>query len=356
MDIQRVYTARRHFGVEVFILAFIVSTVLTWLLGLSELKYQQQSLIGFETPFPGDLNQWQRAGDWSNIVFDDEKITINRLTDNRSLAKRLFQLPQPLQHAEVKLRVQGAVKTETYIENSQDDKGAALMIWIQDDKEEVLKYYTVMNLTGERDTYAGERIVRLPETAAAVILVLNSRDTSSSFSLLDAKIETVTTTHAYYGFIACLLLLWMALAFFAGRWLLRNLSTKLALLAGSLITMIVAGVLLPDHLTTPFVDPLFKQLAQSWLPASYDNAESTYKVGHFLFFFFITLLFMLNSQSLPITKAHVLVLMIILAVATEGMQLHLFNRSTRLFDIAIDCSGILLAWMLVVIYNFAKEK
>lgn len=339
-----------------FILAFVACTVATWALGLSDTKYEQHDLIAFENGFPGDIDHWERAGDWSNVEFSDEKITVNRTTDNTSYAKRAFALPESFSESNARLRVTGTVNTETYTEDISGNPGAALMVWIEDASGEVIKYSTIADLAGQLDNFQAERIVSIPNDAVAVSLVLNSREATSSYSLTDASLNTIAVTSVYLEAITILIVAWIVLFGVACFWMYKNLPTKIAIVALVLVAGTVIGVLMPENITDPYVKPLLEFLGQNVAPSGPKFAEFAYKIGHFVFFFFVALLFMQNAASLPISRFQLLLLMLLLAIATEGMQLHLFNRTTRLSDLAIDSSAIVVGWAVSSILTALKNR
>ena len=51
-------------------------------------------------------------------------------------------------------------------------------------------------------------------------------------------------------------------------------------------------------------------------------------------------------MRLLLSRVDLCAVMLILAIATEGAQLHLFFRTTQLLDMAIDMAGVLLALLV----------
>ena len=336
---------RRRRYINVFIVALALCTLATWALGLSSLKYKPESSIAFLDGFPGDSSQWQAAGDWSNVDIGEERITVHRESDDRSYAKRRFVLPEYPARADHQLRIRGVIQANNSITgNLSDTRGAAYMVWLEGADGEIERYATVRDLAGDQQIYQAQRILAIPDSVSAIVLVMNTRDSEGSFSLIDASAEIVSVTTLYLALATVLLVSWLIVAAFAALWLFRYTSLRTALMTGLLGGAIVVGVLLPETITIPFVEPLFQRLAQ-WLPlAGTESGEFTYKIGHFLFFFLTSLVLMRRTGAIPITRLQIACIMLLLAVATEGMQLHLLNRSTQLFDIGVDTLGILLAW------------
>ena len=334
---------RRFSRFNLFLCALLTCTLATWALGLIDLKYQQETDIAFVNGFPGDPELWQPAGDWSNIEIDAERITVFRQTEDRSYAKRRYELPDYPARSAHTLRVSGVVETNEVVDNPSDEEGASLMVWLEDTKGEIVNYLTVFSMRGDRDRYQGERIINLPDDIKAFTLVMNSRDSANSFSLVDGSADIVSVTLNYMASVAMLLMAWFVIAALIALWFLRHAPMKTTLLAGALIAGIFVGVMMPETPTVPIIDPVFQAVAAKLNLTGIDSGTFIYKTGHFLFFFFTSLVLMLKSDILPANKWQIASVMILLAVATEGMQLHLANRTTQLFDIGVDSAGVLLA-------------
>ena len=328
----------------------IVVTVLTWTLGLLNIKYHLDGDVAFQDGFPGDVSLWQPAGDWSNIAIDDDRISVLRKTDNRSFAKHSFQLPDRENLSSSKLRIRGTLETLNMAESTvdSDGRGAAYMVWLEDADGEVVQYLTIQNLTGAQARYQTERIVSIPDGVTAFTLVLNSRDSVNSFSLTDASAELISITPIYKAGIALLVFAWLVIFALSAKWIFKRGSRTLFITSTLLIAGIIVGVMLPETATVGFVNPVFQKIS-GLIPAfDLEAAQSTYKIGHFLFFLLVSIVLGLHAKSLHISGLMLLVLLFLLAIASEGMQLHLFNRTTRLSDLGIDGAGILLGWIIAM--------
>lgn len=335
----------------------VVVTVLTWTLGLLDVKYHLDGDLAFQNGFPGDTSQWQPAGDWSNVVIDDLAIAVTRKTNNRSHVKRTFAFPDNADLSSNKLRIRGTVQTQDFEEivPDNDGRGAAYMVWLEDADGEVLRYLTIHNLTGEQALYQAERIVSIPENATAFTLVLNSRDSVNNFSLTNASAELISVTPIYKAGIILLAIAWLLVFALSAKWIFKYGSRSLFVTSTLLIIGIIAGVMLPESATDSVITPIFDAISNI-IPAFDQGAEqSTYKVGHFLFFFLISMVLSLNAKTLHLNAAMLLILLFLLAIASEGMQLHLFNRTTRIFDLWIDGAGILLGWLVATVINHLRK-
>lgn len=329
-----------------FLALITVVTALTWALGLLDIQFSVKQDMAFANGFPGETAQWQPAGDWSNVDINEQAISVFRHSDKRSFAKRTFQLPDTFDHSSDKLRINGTVETLPRELESDDVRGAAYMIWLQDEAGEVVRYLTVQELTGSKEVYDAERIVSVPEEVSGFALVLNSRDANHGFSLTDASVQIISTTPHYLISSAVLVLVWLIILLICFKWFHEHASWPVFTTACLLIIGIIVGVMLPESMTLGFIDPLLASVAEQLPALDFQSLKSTYKIGHFVFFLLISLLLAFNANAWSLKPLLLLYLLILLAIASEGMQLHLFNRTTRLSDLGIDGAGILVGWLI----------
>lgn len=326
----------------------IVLTAMTWVTGMLDIQYQSDKTLAFENGFPGDITDWHQDGDAENLSLSSDAVTIQRHTSNRSYAIRTFTLPDSAEIKTGKLRIRGIIKTLTQASPLEKDHVAAFMIWFRGANDDVVQYLTVQALTGDFPEYRAERIVSIPDTAQAFSLVMINRESNGAFALTDASVAVVGTTPLYGVIGLTLVILWSGLALVAMLWLFRTGGAALMTGLTALVTLTVAGTVLPESITSNQILPLYQALIEALKLSHAEPLGIVYKVGHFLFFFAATLLGLLNYRRLEISMLSILLFMFILAVATEGLQLHLFNRSTRLSDIGIDSLGITLAWLIAL--------
>jgi VanZ family protein len=221
------------------------------------------------------------------------------------------------------------------------------MIWFLDDKQETIQYLTVQALTGDFAHYRAERIVSIPDAARYFVTTLINRDSDGAFELTDARVTVVSTSLLYRVISPLIFALWVGLLLAAMLWLLKNGGPQVGFPASVLLLLILTGVLLPESITTNHVLPAYQKVAALLSLQHAEPLGILYKVGHFLFFLALSFTLMLNRYRLRLSAPMVLTFMLVFALATEGLQLHLFNRSTRFLDIAIDLAGVLLAWLIV---------
>ena len=127
--------------------------------------------------------------------------------------------------------------------------------------------------------------------------------------------------------------------------LLTSGNRELAMAPIALVIIICIGVSLPPAVFDAIFDPVNDLLEQlgSPLPAG--------KIGHILCFAALTLFAFKVRHKLEIRAIEVAVFLVLLAVATEGMQLFIKGRTTKLLDMGFDLFGALIGFGLFGIYK-----
>lgn len=335
-----------HAGPKNFLAAMILLTAITWMVGLLDLQFKAEANIGFSTGFPGPISEWVPTGAVENITVTNDVISIDRHAPNRSYAMRTFALPAQAELKRKKLRIRGVIKTLAKASPVMANKTAAYMIWFQDENQDTFRYLNVQALTGDFSTYRAERVVNIPDRAHYFSIVLINRDSDGSFALTDASVTLVSTSLMHFITTSAIFGLWATLLLIATVWVVRHGTWRLGVTICLLITLTFVGIWLPQSLNAKFVLPALKNFAAYLTLETTTPLGFVYKIGHFLFFFAATICLLISSRSLRLSTILVIGMMMVFAVATEGIQLHLFNRSTRLLDLGIDLSGVLLAWMV----------
>ena len=332
-----------------FMAVMIVLTVITWIVGLLDLHFKEGETIGFVSGFPGTLSEWAPSGDKANILLQDNAVFIQRNSPEESYALRTFPLPTPAELGNQKLRVQGILQTLTPASELPDDEVAAFMIWFKDENRETIKYTTIQALTGDDAIYTAERVVSVPDDARYYVIALINRQSDGDFALTDASVTLVSSSLAYIISTTLIFAMWAVTIITAIVWLLRRSTRQLGIVTGVLIVLTIVGIVLPESVSNLQALPLYRRLTSTLSFGDTDPLVLIYKTGHFLFFFGVSLCLMLGSRALRLSLTMIIGFMVVFAIATEGLQLFLFNRSTRLFDMSVDIAGVLLAFIVASI-------
>jgi len=106
---------------------------------------------------------------------------------------------------------------------------------------------------------------------------------------------------------------------------------------------------MPETISTGTVKPIYASLRNLSGLTGDGLLEYAFKIGHFIFFFLSTFILLLYRKKLQLPVWEVFFLVILFAIATEGLQLYLSDRSTRITDLVIDFSAIVVGAILATI-------
>lgn len=346
--------------VIVFVIVAIISTLTTWALGLIEIGSDESTPIGFTNGFPGDTENWGRKGDWESMAFSDDAIFIQRKNEQQSSAYRTFKFPETENIHEYRLQVEGAIENQTidlgFEIETLENPMAALMVWVHGADDEILQYRTIQDLDQAVLSYEAKRSVSLPEGSQAVSIVLATRGSVAGFMLLDASMQLIKESSASFYVKSFIGVLWLILLLLALFWTVMRTSLTFAFAVLAVCLAIGVGIVLPDSVSSRLLLPL--QLKLSSLGGGFENnwMETLFKSGHFFFFLVASFVLFLKRRALGISSLLLLVLLLTLALATEGFQLQLYDRTTRLTDLIIDLSGVAAGALFAILLRIWKPE
>lgn len=344
-----------YFGLSIrrwlFLYGVFAATVITWVVSQNITQYEQNGPVAFQNGFPGDLEQWSRKGGWENILFEQDGIKLHRNVDKASYAVRTFALAPSNNRIHQKLDVSALIKTTTKKPSTDTSNGAAVTVWLQDDSDKVVKYVLVGRLNGLWNQYEVARVIDLTENITRFSFVFYNKQSSAEFALVDASVSLVTEVPAYRNARIAIFFLWSIFLLIALYYLFTHASKTMFGVITAVIVLTFAGVLLPETIRSGAVKPVYDTLHNLIGLADDPNnlgLKYAYKIGHFVFFFLSTLILLLYRKPLELLAWEIFLLVTLFAIATEGLQLYLLDRSTSIFDLIIDFSAIVIGAILAV--------
>ena len=340
-------------AVHRFVIAASLLTALTWLFGLIDLPRESAGELLASAAFPGEPSGWELRGERRNLAVGAEGVTLVRLAPGRSRALREADLPPAAREGRARLlRVGARIETLEPTTSAHERAPPVLAVRLHDARGETVGHRAIIRGTAARGTRVAERLVPLPPEARRYTLIFTSRDdvADGTFRLADVRVELIVPTPLRAVLNVLLVLGWTALFAAAAVWLARRVGTFTLLALCSTLAAIVIGVLLPEVVTGGPLERLRESVA-ALLPATEElRLVHAFKLGHFATFFLAALLLLARAPRLGLPRPLLAALLTLLAVASEGMQLHLFNRTTRVADLAIDVAGIAAAALLVALW------
>ena len=143
---------------------------------------------------------------------------------------------------------------------------------------------------------------------------------------------------------------WLVFGGYIWSQLLRKRQLWLAAVPIFFVIVIGIGISLPVELFNKINQPVDHWLMQVGSPLM------TGKIGHVFCFAMLTLFMLLVRRRLDVRASELVWFIILLAVATEGMQLFVAGRTTRMSDLLLDLVGAIIGYAIFLIYkSFSKD-
>ena len=351
---------KRYLGLSlrhwVFLCGMFAATFITWMASQSISQFEQHGPVAFHDGFPGDLEQWTRRGGWENILFEQSSIKVHRHIDKASFAVRTFTLSPSKNRAQEKLRVSGLVNTIKKKPTTDQSVGGSVMIWLQDDSDKVVKYLTIGRLDGLSDHYEVTRVINLTENITRFSLILTNKQTSAEFALVDASVLLLTEQPMFHKARVVVFTIWAIIFMIVLHYLFVHASKAMFAVIATVMSLTIIGVLMPENIRSGTIKPVYEVVQN--LSGIDNNFGLVYafKIGHFIFFFLSTLILLLYRKTLKLLTWEIVLLVILFAIATEGLQLYLLDRSTRFTDLIIDFSAIVVGAILTALIVTIRAK
>ena len=340
-------------GVDLWLFALVAVTAAVWALGAIGDRYDVRPPLAFADGFPGPADAWLRHGEGANLAIDARGVDLTAAVPGESYAKRRIELPadeSPATGPRARLlRVRST--SETLVAPAEDVpwQRPLVMVWVVDDEagDTPVAYRTMAEVPGEPGTHPDERVIELPPGADSLWLTFQGRDSGGAYRLVDASVELVSPNRGRLEALALVAFASALLGVVGLAWLVRRGGRAVALALGLVVAGTLVGVLVPESVSTGVLRHRLDDVAFTLPKLGRVEFRDLYKLGHFAFFFAGALVAFGARRRLGVSRTRLALLFATLAVATEGVQLHLFDRTTRGSDIVVDLAGAALAALLV---------
>lgn len=237
-------------------------------------------------------------------------------------------------------RIQTLAPPSAPLEDPRDDARVMLFLLGSDHDASPVAYRNVVRTGGTKAVKAGALLTTIPADVDAFHVVFMNRFSDGAFRLVDAQVRAVSTTPAYLGLAAALVVGWAGFAVATAWRLVRRGGTLAALVLAAPVAGILVGVALPETVDLSALRGGFASAAARIAPLQDVDFAVLYKVGHFGFFLVAAALASALRRRFGVRALAVAGALVLLALATEGLQLHLYDRTERASDLLIDGAGI----------------
>ena len=144
---------------------------------------------------------------------------------------------------------------------------------------------------------------------------------------------------------ACVAVCWIAFGLYVLYRLVRNRQIWIAALPVFFVLAIGIGISLPFETLNNLLRPANDLLSRWNVPLLAG------KYGHVFCFAMLTLFALAIRRKLTASPQELVLFILLLAVATEGFQLFVPGRTTKIFDLGLDLFGALIGFLIFSIYK-----
>lgn len=318
----------------------VALTLATWLAGTQLEQYQVRDVIAFENGF--STEGWFTRGDPRNVDITEAAIVMRRNINAKSFALYPVALDDQERHenrGQLTLRTSLNVETLTSPGIEDGTEAARIMLFMHEDLEqEALGAHTLFVLANETEETSFSKIVALDERTQGVQFVMINGDTDGEFAVDDARIEVVSTQKTFQWAALSLLGAWLLLGVLVFVLFAQRMGLARTLMVAIPLGAIAIGVATPELSHTTATGAW-----TSWLDSQtleFIDFAQVFKLGHLAFFALAALALTMLRHRAQVTAIGVMVTLTILALASEGAQLFLLQRTPRLADLGLDLAGV----------------
>lgn len=351
---------------------FLLLSSLTLFLAVSdELVIESGPSLVKNGDFSAGDKHWNVPAHAAELVrFNEDRLAHLRLEDSqKSTVIRQTISTETLQHRVVRLSAK--IKTKDVIPGSKTWQRARVMMNVlEPESDQVRSYNPLIKLTGTHDwTFAAKDFSIAPEIKHVVVLAQLPRATGEMW-VKDIRLTEMTSRPYYFVIVALVFAIW---ALFIGDVLLFLLNGNKFVITLSVVclsSLLFLGTLSPhewkvaasERLTEKSIAVLdFIQAMQikgedvapekQATKAGEESFILIAKLGHFAFFFLLSLVLFLQVKHISSLALFGYIMM--LACATELLQFFVIDRTPMLYDLVIDAAGAVTAAIAYFVGSWA---
>ncbi len=302
-----------------------------------------------------DYNLWhgnKKVKTLNLIQVNNEKTTIKSTTFAVYLNQDI-----PLPQADfIQLSVNSSVSHVVQGDKAWQ-KAKIFLVGQVDGKNYWKSYLGLFSLVGTSDRHYYERTLSIPKEIDSLKVHIQLPKTNGILSFNSLNLYVVEKTLLYQIVNYALISLWIIILFGIILPVLRNKKwAHLAFIASIILFFVLVPATLRNELTFIFSDTLktiFNISAKdSFFHYSFFKGYSytliLSMIGHFLLFFFFSLIIIVFDKQIKIKS---ILAVILFAAASEIMQVFSVGRNPMLLDFYIDVGGILVACLFAISFK-----
>jgi hypothetical protein len=314
--------------------------------------------------FHNNLAQWEYSVQGVSILSPDVN-TVRLNSENPANDIYLSQtIPDVARYSLLRLECDIKTRDIPQVQGSWDSVRIAL---ISHDPSGVPMYklpHALVNLHGTHDWQHHEGVFLVSNNTVMVRLSVQLAQATGTLWVKNFSLRPLVERTSYRTFRSVVTLLWAT----AALWILVPIAQsayrdthRIVLIAVALA--ILCGALMPErqkeHIGNFLFPSLVKPAISPHAPAVFNFSPllptlDIYKAGHFVLFFTLAAA-AFYRRPYPVTRAQMLVYLLLFALVTEILQLLVSGRTAQLGDVIIDGAGIATGFMLLRVMQTTQE-
>lgn len=310
--------------------------------------------------------EWDKRGFFSQLDISPDGVIVQRDQDpivpegrkiQETFVFKRMDVPIPETDSTTRiLDVSGLVTVlSSHVERDKKlerAREAGYMVWFFDETDKAARYLTVAPLPARSvEQYQAGKMFYLPGNIRSIALVLFLRDSNAVLALNSAEVSIVEER---VGFKIARYLLICVYAIAVISFLVFLLAqATLPTILGSifLVGITLLAIVIPDQIRNSYTLGIQELILKVRFLSDlgFDGKTLLFKGGHFVAFLVLTLWMMLLGKRKGLSNICVVSVLLLFAASTEVIQVFRFDRESRISDLLIDISGLLVGLILIVL-------
>ncbi len=331
-----------------FLVAALLLIGLTLGVFLSQERYQHNGQLLLAEPLLSEgLEGWTTNGQVTfNGTTDGGVALENDDLESRTYLRRDVDLPPGL----TLVNLEATVSTEDVVSGEEIWQSARIYLVQRDQEGQALwkEPHNLFTFKGTRDGVRVQKVFPIPPSIDNATLSLELSNATGWMMVSDLKVYPVEERAAFQKMAMGLMVVWGALAITAAFMLVGSITSiwvKMGL--GVTFGVLVAGLFMPAPMRNALIEPL---------QTSYGTALGIEPdmIGHCVVF--TVMAFLVRLGRLGDSFVLHFFCWIVLASATEVLQLFTFDREPTVLDFLVDALGIVIGLTLAQIFKPFRSR
>ena len=326
-----------------FILTFLI-----WFSGSFIPAYQHEAPILFELNFPGSAAAWQVDAPELTAV-ESGYLSIRGGPESvHKVSVNCPELSVPAKTKKIKISANVAF-TEA---GSIPGRTSVLGFWFIDDESTIINYHNISIMPGRYTDTLSSKVVEWPKAATGCAFGLIAHAGGPTITVTDGLVEAVSPNILYQASVALIAFILFLGSYYMICWALQQLTAFQILVTAILASVLIVGVVVSGSSLTKYIHPIYYGVMSLFGISGDDIAGNrtafdwVFKLGHVIVFALIAFCVFIVRLRINAGLVWALAMLLLIAIASESVQLHVQGRGASLMDVMFDCMGIALGWIL----------